>query len=292
MNVHTVCMIVCAILFVFISELAFALPISDLEAAEQFYLRTQYQEALQVLGQSKSSDSAIFALSGKCYYMLGDYKKATESFEKAVAMAPNNAEVINWLGKAYGRRAETSSFLTAPRYASQTRQFFERAVQLDRNNLEAVDDLFEYYKEAPGFLGGGEDKAQRLAEQLRDRAPSKYHSLLARMAEKKKQLQEAEQHFHKAAELAPDEEGRLVDLAVFLARNKRYQESEKIMDQASAIAPNSQSLKFERAKIYIESGHNMGIARNLLNEYINSSSLTPDDPPRSEARQLLAKTSQ
>ena len=121
-------------------------------------------------------------------------------------------------------------------------------------------------------------------------APSKYHSLLARMAEKKKKLREAEQYLLKAAELAPDEECRLVDLAVFMARNKRFDQSQEILDQAAAIAPDRNSLKLERAVIYIESGRNVDIARNLLIKYINSSSFTPDDLPRA-IRPCTASTS-
>ena len=44
---------------------------------------------------------------------------------------------------------------TATGLASKARQNFERAVQLDPQNREALSDLFEYYLEAPGFLGGG-----------------------------------------------------------------------------------------------------------------------------------------
>ena len=36
---------------------------------------------------------------------------------------------------------------------------FEKSVELDGKNLEAINDLFSYYLEAPGFLGGGLDKA-------------------------------------------------------------------------------------------------------------------------------------
>ena len=55
------------------------------------------------------------------------------------------------------------------------------------------------------------------------------------------------------------------------------------------IAPEKPELKFEHAKTYIESGRNREVAKKLLREYLNSS-LTPDDPPRSEAERLLKQT--
>ena len=102
-------------------------------------------------------DAAVFDLIGKNYFMLADFKKASESYEKAVAADPSNSEYQHWLGRAYGRRAETSSPFTAPGLASKARQHFEKAVALNPRNQEAVSDLFEYYLEAPGFLGGGFD---------------------------------------------------------------------------------------------------------------------------------------
>ena len=80
---------------------------------------------------------------------------------------------FHWLGKAQGRRAETASPFTAPSYASKARQAFEKSVELDGKNLEAINDLFSYYLEAPGFLGGGLNKElKRWRSELRQSIPS------------------------------------------------------------------------------------------------------------------------
>jgi hypothetical protein len=42
--------------------------------------------------------------------------------------------------------------------------------------------------------------------------------------------------------------------------------------------------------MYIQSGRNLGAARELLKRYL-AASLTPDDPPRKEAEQLLKTAS-
>ena len=252
------------------------------------YQKTEYREALRLLETNPQQTGPTYVLTGKCYYMLEDYKKATEALEKAVAVEPDNSSYFNWFGKAYGRRAETSSFLTAPSYASRARKQFERAVELDPNNLEAVGDLFEYYLEAPGFLGGGLENAAALSERIRERDAAKYHSMQARLAEKRKQFAEAERHWRLAAQLAPSQAGRLVDLAKFLARQGRHGESDATFEHAERLAPNTPQHKLERAKTYLQSGRNRELARKWLQEYLNSS-LTPEDPPRSEARRLLDK---
>src|SRR5581483_6926239 len=120
----------------------------------------------KVLQALPAKDSEVYELIGRNFYMQGDFKKATEAFEKAVAADPAKSNTTLWLARAYGRRAETSAMFTAPSYASKARQYFEKAVQLDSRNIEALSDLFEYYTEAPGFLGGGMDKAQALIPKM------------------------------------------------------------------------------------------------------------------------------
>jgi tetratricopeptide (TPR) repeat protein len=267
---------------------AVAGPEPALDRAQALYQQTEYRQALQLVEPAQPKTPAALALLGQCYFMLEDYKKSSDAFQSAVNAEGGNSVYWDWLGRAYGKRAETSSFLTAPGYASKARQHFEKAVDLNAGNLDAVDDLFEYYLEAPGFLGGGEDKAAQLAERARTRAPAKYHGMLARLAEKDKKFDVAEQEWRAAVEAAPTAPGRHVDLARFLARQNRLAESDAAFDQAAKVAPENAQVKFQRARAYIDSDRNFDRARQLLNEYLKAP-LTPDDPPRAEAQKLLQK---
>jgi Tfp pilus assembly protein PilF len=265
---------------------------TNLDRAKDLYEHTQYRECLQAINGQNTPDASRSSephfVTGQCSFMLGDYKKAADEFEKAVNAAPQNSVYWDWLGRAYGKRAETSSFLTAGSYASKAREYFERAVAADPRNLDAVDDLFEYYLEAPGFLGGGTDKAERLAESIRSVDPARYHALRARLAEKKKQPALAEQEWRAAAAAAPNDPSPLINLARFLARQGRYAESDAAFERAAQLAPENAQLKFYRARAYIESNRNAEQARQLLQEYLKAS-LTPDDPSREDAEKLLQK---
>jgi tetratricopeptide (TPR) repeat protein len=261
-----------------------------LERARELYNRTEYEAALALLGPIAHKDSATYLLMGQCHYMQGDAKKSSELFLKAVQLEPSSSDNRMWLARAYGRRAETSSFFTAPGFATKARENFERAVQLNPRNMEAMSDLFEYYLDAPGFLGGGLDRAAALAKRMEEINPAEYHWGQARLAEKRKEYQTAEQHFRRAADLAPRQIGRVIDLARFLAKAGRYQESDEAFRRAEKIDPNAPKLLFERASAYIRTGRNLAVARALLKRYLESS-LTPDDPPRSQAEQLLKAAS-
>jgi Flp pilus assembly protein TadD len=279
----------CLILAAF--AVASAFPQSPLiERASRHFQRTEYRQAIQLLEPEAQRNPEAMFVSGKAWFMLGEFKKAGELFERATQAAPGESEYFHWLGKAWGRRAETASFLTAPRYASRCREAFEKAVQLDASNVEAMNDLLEYYLEAPGFLGGGLDKAEALAERIGSKDPVEEHYALARLAEKRKEFQKAEQHLRRAAELAPQQVGRVLDLATFLAKRGKVQESEMAFQQAAKIAPNDPKLLFDRARIYVESKRNLEQARHLLEQYLKAD-LTPDHPSREEAQRLLRQAS-
>ena len=258
----------------------------DFDRAHKLYNITEFQQSLEALHAIPNKDFAVYELMGRDYYGLGDFRKASEALEKAVALEPGNSEAHMWLGRAYGRRAETSSMITAPGLANKARQFFEKATQLNPANLEAQSDLFEYYLEAPGFLGGGVDKASATAAQIARINPADGHWAQAKLAEKRKEYSSAEAQLRRAAEIAPQQIGRLIELARLFTKQGRYQDADLSLAKAEQIAPHSAALMFAKADLYIKGKRNLDVARELLKRYL-SSVLTPDDPPRADAEKLL-----
>ena len=258
----------------------------EIDHARKLYNLTQFEQSLKVLQTVPEKDADVYELIGRNYYMQGEYKKATEALEKAVAEDPENAEMALWLGRAFGRRAETSSPFTAPGYASKARQYFEKSVALNPKNTEALSDLFEYYLEAPGFLGGGLDKAAGVADQIAEIDAAEGHWARAKIAEKRKEFSSAEEQLRRAIEASPQRIGRLIDLAKFLAKQGRFDEADQNLDRAEKIAPNSPRLVFAKADLYVKHGRNLDVAKSLLKRYM-SMTLTPDDASKADAEKLL-----
>jgi tetratricopeptide (TPR) repeat protein len=252
---------------------------------EDLYRRTDYQASLGLL-DANSSDAAIQNLIGRDYYMLGDFKRATEHFQKAQQQAPSSSDYALWLGRGWGRRAETSNPLFAAGYASRARQWFEKAVELDGKNQDALSDLFDYYLEAPGFMGGGFDKAQVIAGRIAAADPAEGFFARARLAEQRREYATAEQQLRRAMDAAPSQVGRIVDLAKFLAHQGRTQESDALFAKASTIAPDAPKVWYARADTLIQSKRNLPEAKRLLERYLQAS-ITPDDPPKQDAQRLL-----
>lgn len=259
---------------------------ADLKQAEDLYQRTEYAASLKILAGESAEGAKAYLLIGKNYYMLGNYKRATEAFQRAMALDTTSSDAALWLGRTYGRRAETASPFMAPGNASKARQYFEKAVQLDPHSNEALNDLFDYYLQAPGFLGGGMDKAATVAKRIGERSPAEFDFAQAQLADRQKEFDTAEQHLRNAIAKAPREVGRVIDLAKYLAKRGRYRESDATFEEAAKLAPDSPNVLFAQAHTFIHEKRRLDEARVLLEKYVHSS-LTPDDPSREEAFRLL-----
>lgn len=268
--------------------LVFCIGAADLNQARQAYELTDFDGSLKILKTLPQKDGEALALMGRNYYMMGEYKRATDVLEKAAALEPYNSDFILWLGRAYGRRAETSNPISAMGHASKARQYFEKSVQLNPRNIEALNDLLEYYLDAPGIMGGGLDKAQATVNHISqvDRAEGNWAQ--SRLDERRKQYDSAEEHLRRAVALAPHQVGRFIDLARFLNKRGRYQEADQNFERALQIEPNSPKLMYARADCYVQSGRNLDLARDLLEQYL-SATIGPEDPPKSDARKLLSQ---
>ncbi len=218
--------------------------------------------------------------------MLGDFKKAADYLQTAVSEQPNNSEYFDWLGRAYGKRAESGNPLMAPGFASKARDAFEKSVDLDPKNSDALSDLFDYYLEAPGFLGGGYDKAYEIAERTARFDPAQAYFEKAKLAQKHKEFQSAEEHLRQAINVAPHQVGHVIALARFLANQGRNKESDALFLDAQTKHPNAPQVLFAWASVLVKQKRNLPAAKSMLEKYMQAS-LTPDDPPKQEARRLL-----
>ena len=79
--------------------------------------------------------------------------------------------------RAWGHRAEADNWM-AFSWARKAKDAFEKAVALDGKNIDALDDLFEYYVNAPAIVGGGLDKAETVAKKIAMIDPDKGKRLM------------------------------------------------------------------------------------------------------------------
>ncbi len=167
----------------------FALPLAaktpEWDRAHELANGEKFKQAIAILEKAPRNDADNLELLGECYYGVKDYKQAVEVLEQAVELAPKSSNAQLWLGRAWGRRAESNKLMGFS-WARKTRDALEKAVVLDPRNSEALDDLFEFYLEAPGIVGGGLEKAEGVAKRIIQMDKAWGEKLLAKVAARKK----------------------------------------------------------------------------------------------------------
>ena len=226
-------------------------------------------------------------LLGKVRYVWGDIDKAADLFERAVKTQADKSEYFLWWGRALGRKAERAIFLKAPFLAGKSRDAFQRAVELDSDNVDARDDLLSFYLQAPGFLGGGKDKALALAEQIKSTHPCEFHIQLASIYQTEKSFDRAEAELQKTIDAQPACLGGYRALAELFESRTRMSPARETLEKAVRLFPKSPVAHFALGRFEIEAGGNLVMARQELDSFLTS--YVSGEPYPFEAHYWLGK---
>lgn len=125
------------------------------------------QSAFEKLSAANPNDPEVNFYLGEIARRREDFDQAVEFLLKATQAAPATARYFNALGDTYGQAAQKASVFSKPGLASKCRVAYEKAVELDPASVNYRRSLLGYYRQAPGFMGGGMDKAYAQAEEIR-----------------------------------------------------------------------------------------------------------------------------
>ena len=275
--------------------LASAFAVADTPTPELLLKDGRVDDAISSLNArlaQSAQDAQAYNLLGRAYYAIGKWDEAIRAGEKAVALAPNNAEYHLWLGRAYGLKAENCNpVFCAPGMARKMRGEFERAVQLNSEDVHLRTDLAEFYIDAPSIVGGGTDKAKREVETIAKRDAATGHWIQARLAEKEGNLDLAEQEFKAAITASGGRSNNWLSLASFYRRRGRLTEMEDAITKAVNAQKKSSNLFFDAGKLLVRAGRNLPQAAQLLAKYLAGKEKS-EDAPAFEAHYLLGQISE
>lgn len=218
----------------------------------------------------------------RVYYQEERWNDAICECETAVRLMPQNSEYHLWLGRAYGEKASSIHSIKAYPLARKVRGEFERAVQLDRENLDALADLGEFYSTAPGIVGGGEEKAKRVAGELEQHDPVDAYRLKSQLAEKDKNYGLAEAQLKAAVEASKEPADAWMTLASFYSR--RHQTDLMLQAVHSGIEADALASKphgstlVTGAAILSSNNQDPELAIQLLRLYLASPNKSADSP--------------
>lgn len=163
---------------------------------------------------------------------------AVEAAQKAVGEEPGNSTAHRLLGQAFGQKAIRSSVFSRIGLAKKCRAEFEKAAALDPADPEARVDLVTYYANAPGFLGGGMEKARQQVTILNGLDAARGALMNGYVLAKEKKTAEAEAEYRRALTLKPGDAGFHVRFGHFLERAGRKDEARASYREALRLDPS------------------------------------------------------
>lgn len=274
--------------------LALLLPATWSAAAEPSameLLKTgKVDDALRVLNVQVSSNpqnARAYAELCRVYSSLDDLDNAILNCQKATQIEPNIGEYHLWLGRVYGDKADKAGIFGGFGWAKKTIAEFERAVQLAPNNLQARSDLTEFYREAPGMVGGDMAKAHRVVDETA-RIDSPTASVLrAQFALKDKDYATALAETQLAVKQSGGSAQYILEVARVYSKQKKWSDFEKYVRDAMESRKKRPLDQFNAAEMLISTGRDLNGAIALMREYLSGP--MDEDAPAFRAHFLIGR---
>lgn len=127
-------------------------PVFLMEFAKATLMAGNTPEALKILHKTASlipDDWRVHSLTGIAYDVAEDFRAATRSFDQALALSPNNSDVLNNMGLSLIQQGNIE----------KATNIFEQALTHDRGNIRIKQNLALAYA-----IKGDMEEARRLNE--------------------------------------------------------------------------------------------------------------------------------
>ena len=242
---------------------------------------------LKDLLKENPQNADAYNLLSRVYYATEDWDSAIRNGERATELQPNNSGFHLWLGRAYGSKADDANGFSAMSLARKAVSEFQKAVQLNPTDVRAMQDLAEFYVEAPGIVGGGKDKARALADRVAATYPTLSHWIRARILNKEKKLREAESEFKDSIAASGKTPATILELARFYKWTGRNDDVQTTVASALAAEKPRPIDLFTAAELLDGAGRNFPGAIQLLKTYLAGKMV--EDGPAFRAHYLIGE---
>lgn len=265
-------------------------PASSHPAAERALMQGRIDEAVNLLRpivSANNSDGAAHLLLCRAFYAEDHIDEAVTECEAAVRNGlGSDSQAQDWMGRVYGRKADISGPFTGLKLAHRVRDSFEASVNFNPTNADAVDDLADYYLQAPSMVGGGLDRARALAARVNAQLPERALRLRALIAEKQKDFTSAERDLRSIAEKHNDRPDGWNDLATFYVRQKNTDKAVEAVRQAISSNRKHNPSLVQSASILIGIHREPKLAEDALRAYLTGGNME-DGAPAVKAHTML-----
>lgn len=203
-------------------------------------------------------------------FRAGDFERAADLAEALVEERPDHARGWQWLARAHAQRAMRAGLLGKASLAGRCREAYERSVALDPAHVETQFELHQFYVQAPGLVGGGEDKARAQVATIAKLDASYGHIAAALVAERfDEDVAAAEREFRAAAAaVGPNQPRARTALANWLASKERWDDARAIWAAVLEANPDDGTALFMTGRIAALSGQSLEAGLAALDRYL------------------------
>lgn len=205
---------------------------------------------------------------GRAALRRNDVDAGIRHFENCVRLDDLSSSCHAWVGNALGSVAERTSKLKLPFLAKRIKKEFDRAVELDPENLEGRWGLMQYYLQAPGMFGGSKTKAREQAAEIEKLNKLRGALAFGLLADKDRNVKEAETAYQRAIAAAPDSVAGYNALVNVYVREKRWTEAFGVLDQVMSRIPSEHGAWLAVARVAYLSGEQLARGEELAKRWI------------------------
>ena len=223
---------------------------------------------LAVSGQQDTARARAMFEEGRAAMQARKFEDAATSFEHAIELNPNRSEYHLWLGHAYTRQLATANFIRKGIIGRRIGPQYDKAVELDSSSIAAAEARVDFYLEAPGMVGGGVDKAKTEAARLTHLNAYAGGFARAKIAEKEKAFEQAENEYRGLIRSFPDSARPVVVLATLLQNRERYAEAFEVIDARLARFPNDTVVIYQLGRAAAISGRELTRGEAALRKFL------------------------
>ncbi len=253
-----------------------ALEGGDADRAEELYTR-----ALEL---SDGDPRARYGLAN-VGLARDDCEFVIEHARKAVKKDRKNSEYHLALAYGYGMKASEGG-MKAVFYGGKFKRECELAIKYDPENVAAHMAVLRYYAFAPGFAGGGMDKAEETVETIASLDPYSGYLAEAFLAWQRGDTEAAERAYVAAARVDTTDPRGWESLGALYMRERRYADAVPVGERVLALEPDNMSAVYQLAKAHLLSGDDLEAAERGFRAYIDSPD-RPSEPSEAAARWRL-----
>jgi len=303
-----------------------AVSAADNDSPEALVETEHWKRARDIVEPRLKSDpndlQALFIMA-RYKEAAGEFAAALALTEKMLAINPKNADYHCLLAFIYGRQVVRAGLFRKLGLVRRIKKEAETALRLNPKHVDARLILIEYYRLAPGIVGGDKKKARAMAEEVVRLDPVRGYIAQANFAHEQEQAGQMEELYKKAVEANPQSYHALITLARFytygsqrnfefaeknaaeamrldpgraaaysllaqsFARQERWQDLDGILDLAEKNVPDNLNPYFQAGRIVFQQGRDFERAERYFRKY-----LTQEPEPSSMSRGQAASHAQ